>query len=239
MQKIIDKIQAGELSQIQLISELVQYNEKTISEYDEACDVVENNQTKIEEMEAEQKRIVKYAEVIKNQGLVAVDYAKSLESKNIILSAENKEIKQLRNDNKSLKKLKAKHAETSKKQITRIDSLTSDCRDYRAQIAVNKSDIARLRLTGMKTIGDYSFTIFPSKTKIADKGVIETQVNLVVMDNKGNMKVIGVNSDGIVTQPKSHNFKFNDEHINFITSFDRVARSDKYQFTDRVLQMVN
>ena len=239
MQNIINKIQSGELSQIQLINELVKYNDQTINEYEDACTVVDNNQEQIKKLEADAKLKSSYADKIKSEALKAVDYAKALESKNIILSAENKEVKQLRNENKSFRKLKAKHIETSKKQIVIIEALKKDCRDYRAEITTKKSDIARLRLTGMKTIGEYSFTIFPSPTKIAENGKIEKQVNLVAMDKKGNMKVIGVNSEGVVTQPKSHNFKFKDEHVDYITSFDRVARADKYQYTDRVLQLVN
>ena len=63
MQKILDKIIAGELSQKELIGELVTYELKTVDEYNVSCDVVDNNQAKIAEMEAEQKRIVKHAEV--------------------------------------------------------------------------------------------------------------------------------------------------------------------------------
>jgi len=239
MQNIIDKIQSGELSQVQLIDRLVTYHSTPLNEYDEACDVVENNQLEIKKLEAKASARDLDIKAIAKEGLNAVKYAKTLESENIRLKADSKEIKQLRNDNKSLKKLKVKHAESSKKQIARIESLTKDCREYREQIAVNKSDIARLRLTGFKEMGKYNFTIFPSKTNISESGQVEKQVNLVIMDKAGNMKILGVNKDGIITQPRSHNFKLEDEHIDFITSFDRIAKADKYQFTDRVLQMVN
>ena len=239
MQNIINKIQSGELSQVQLIDELVTYHSATLNEYDEACDVVENNQGEIKKLEADKARLERNIKLIADEGLKAVAYTATLESENIRLKADSKEIKQLRNDNKSLKKLKVKHAESSKKQMARIESLTKDCRDYRKEVAINKSDIARLRLTGFKEMGKYNFTIFPSKTNITEGGKIEKQVNLVIMDKSGNMKILGVNKDGIVTQPRSHNFKLEDEHVDFITSFDRIARDDGYQFTDRVLKLVN
>ena len=239
MQGIIDNILSGELSQKQIIDELVLFNDVTINEYNEACDINESNQLKINKLEADARQRETNINTIEVNALKAVDYAKSLESANILLKADSKDVKQLRNENKSLKKLKANHAESSKKHITRIESLTKDCKDYRAQIVVKNSDIARLRLTGFKTIGKYSFTIFPSKTDIAENGKIEKQVNLVIMDQNGNLKIIGVNKQGEVTQPRSHNFKLEDEHIDFITSFDRVARADNFQFTDRVLQLVN
>jgi len=239
MQNIINKIQSGELSQVQLIDRLVTYHSTTLNEYDEACDVVENNQEEIKKLEADKTRLEHNIKLIADQGLKAVAYTAKLESENIRLKADSKEIKQLRNDNKSLKKLKVKHAESSKKQMARIESLTKDCRDYRKEIAINKSDIARLRLTGFKEIGKYNFTIFPSKTNITEGGKIEKQVNLVIMDKAGNMKILGVNQEGVVTQPRSHNFKLEDEHVDFITSFDRIARDDGYQFTDRVLKLVN
>jgi len=239
MQKIIDKILSGDLSQKNLIEELIKFNDESINEYNEACDVNDANQLKINKLEADARQREANIVTIEKNALIAVDYAKSLESANISLKADNKDIKQLRNENKSLKKLKANHAQSSKKQLARIESLTKDCKDYREQIAVNKSDIARLRLTGMKTIGKYSFTIFPSKTEIVENGKAEKQVNLVIMDSNGNLKIIGVNKQGEIAQPRSHNFKLEDEHIDFITSFDRVAKADKYQFTSRVLQLVN
>ncbi len=239
MQNIIEKIQSGELSQKQLIAELVAYENNTVDEYNAVVDIAEQHQAQITALEKAAAAREEDIKVIANEGLKAVSYSKTLESENLRLKADNKDIKLLRNENKALKKLKAKHIETAKKQQVRIDSLLKDCRDYRNEIKHNRSDIARLRLTGWKSMGKYAFTIFPSRTNVEDAGSTEKQVNLVIMDKIGNMKILGVNKDGIVTQPRSHNFKLEDEHIDFVTGFDRIAREDGYTFSDRVLQLVN
>jgi molybdopterin/thiamine biosynthesis adenylyltransferase len=236
MQNLINKIQDGELSQKQLITELVKFNEQTIEEYEAACDVVDNNQVEISNLKKQAVTREKNIQTLKDEVLKAVSFAKKFESENIIFKAENKEIKQLRSENKSLKNSKAKAIDRSKNQITRIESLTKDCREYRAKIAVKNSDIARLRLTGAKVIGGYSFTIFPSKVSGGDdKG---EKVVLLAHNGTGAFKAVTFD-DGEVAQPKSHTFKFNDEQESFIESFDRIAKADKYQFTDRVLAMIN
>ena len=93
--------------------------------------------------------------------------------------------------------------------------------------------------TGQFVGYDYSFTIFPSKTTVAENGKAEKQVNLVIMDKIGNLKILGVDSEGEITQPRSHNFKLEEEHANFIKDFDKIARDSGYEFTDAVLQLVN
>ncbi len=235
MQNIIDKILSGELSQKQLIQELVEYNDTTIAEYDEAVTVVENNQMAITKLEADARQRESDINTIEKNALVAVEYAKSLESKNIILERNSKELKSLKADNKKLKAQTKRQAEANKKAIARAESLTSDCKEYRKQIARNKSDIARLRLTGAKAVGNITFTIFPSKVS-SDDGV--ERVVLMAHDNKGCMKMVTV-EDGEVKQAKSTNFKFSNTQEDFITGFDDVAKEDGYQFTDQVLRMVN
>jgi len=167
--------------------------------------------------------------------LLAVDYARSLESKNIILERNNKEFKAVKADNKKLKAQTKRQAESNKKAIARAESLTDDCKVYRKQIAQNKSDIARLRLTGAKAVGNVTFHIFPSKVS-SDDGV--KRVALMAHDNKGAMKCVAV-EDGKAVQAKSTNFKFSKAQEEFIIDFDTVAKEDGYQFTDRVLRMVN
>ena len=235
MQDIIDKILEGELSQKQLIEELVNYNDTTIAEYDEAVTVVENNQIAINKLEADARQREDNIKTIEKNALVAVDYARTLESDNIRLKSANKEQKSLKAENKKLKAQTKRQAEANKKAISRAESLTNDCKEYRKQIARNKSDIARLRLTGARAVGNVTFSIFPSKVS-SDDGV--ERVVLMAHDNKGAMKMVTV-EDGEVKQAKSINFKFSKAQEEFITSFDSVAKEDNYQFTDRVLSMVN
>ena len=103
MQDIIDKILDGELSQKQLIEELVNYNDTTIAEYDEAVTVVENNQIAINKLEADARQREDNIKTIEKNALLAVDYAKKLESDNISLKAANKDMKALKAENKKLK----------------------------------------------------------------------------------------------------------------------------------------
>ena len=239
MQKIIDAIQSGELSQKQLIEGLVQYNDKTNAEHDEACDVVENNQAVIQKLEAEKRQLIAENAKIKVEALATAKHATSVGSEMLRLKSDNKILKPLQKENSSLKKLKAKHIEGAKQLRIKNDSLIRDCKDYRAQIAKNQSDIARLRITGFKDVDNYSFTLFPSKIKVEENGEINQRINLVLMDNVGNMKIVGVNSDGEVAIPECNDFELNEAQTDFITSFDRIAKADKNQFTDRVLAMVN
>ncbi|MDB4261431.1 hypothetical protein N9878_01050 [bacterium] len=236
MQDIINKILSGELSQKQLIQELVEHNEQTATEYDEAVTVVENNQLEINKLEATARKREDNIKTIEKNALVAVDYARSLESKNIILQQGNKELKALKADNKKLKAQTKRQAEANKKAISRAESLTNDCKEYRKDIAQNKSDIARLRLTGAKAVGNVTFHIFPSKVSGGDNN--EKRIALMAHDNKGAMKCVTV-EDGEVVQAKSTNFRFSKEQEAFITGFDSVAKEDDYKFTDRVLSLVN
>lgn len=235
MQDIINKILDGELSQKQLIQSLVDYNEASLAEYDEAVTVVENNQMAITKLEADARQRETNIGTIEKNALLAVDYARTLESDNIRLKSANKELKSLKADNKKLKSQTKRQADANKKAIARAESLTSDCKVYRNQIAQNKSDIARLRLTGAKAVGNVTFHIFPSKVS-SDDGV--RRVALIAHDNKGAMKCVAV-EDGKAVQAKSTNFKFSKAQEEFITDFDAVAKEDGYQFTDRVLRMIN
>jgi len=239
MQNIINKIQSGELSQVQLIDRLVTYHSTTLNEYDEACDVVENNQEEIKLLRSQIKQLETENTKIKVDALEKAKHALSVGSEILRLKSDNKILKRSENENKALKKLKAKHIENAKQAKIKNDSLIRDCKDYRGQIAKQRSDIARLRLTGCKDVDNYSFTLFPSKIKVGENGKTDQRINLVVMDNVGNMKIVGVNDSGEVAIPACNDFKLNDAQTDFITSFDRIAKADKYQFTDRVLSMVN
>lgn len=235
MQTIINKILAGELNQKQLVEALVDYNDKTIAEYDEACDVVDNNQLQINKLEATARQREDNIKTIEKNALVAVDYARKLESDNARLMAGNKELKALKAENKKLKAQTKRQAEANKKAITRNESLTKEYKRLNKEVAVHKSDIARLRLTGHKEIGKYAFSIFPCK--ISDESNIK-KVVLIASDKSGNMKCVTVDN-GEVVQPRSHNFKFDAEQESFIRDFDSIAEADGYQFTDRVLSLIN
>ena len=236
MQDIINKIFSGEFSQNALVDALVDYNDKTNAEYDEACDVVERNQQAIQLLEAKARQREDNIKTIETEGLKAVAYARTLESDNIRLKAVNKEVKALKADNKKLKEQTKRQAEANKKAVARADSLTKQYVLLNKEISSQKSNIARLRLTGQKNIGRYSFTIFPSK--ISGDGRDEKKVVLLASDNQGCMKCVTID-DGLVAQPKSHNFKFNEEQEEFIRNFDSIAATDGYQFTDRVLSLIN
>ena len=114
MENIIQKIQSGELSQVQLIETLVAYENQNVDDYNAIVDEAEANDRECEKLRVEAAKREDDIRVIADQGLHAVDYAKKLEdhirkldAEVIRLKSEVKEIKQLRNENKSLKKLKA------------------------------------------------------------------------------------------------------------------------------------
>ena len=236
MQSILDKIQNGELNTKQLLNELLEYDNKTVDEYDAACDLNDSNTAEITNLTTEAAAREANILTLKEKALEALGYAKSFESENILLKSECKEVKLLRNENKALKKLKAKHIESSKSLTVKNEALTKDCREYRKSIAVKNSDIARLRLTGFKEIGSTSFTIFPSK--VSGGSTDDRKVVLLAHNNKGLFKTVTV-EDGEVVQPKSHTFKFSKAQSDFILSFDALAKADNYNFTDRVLAAIN
>ena len=236
MQNIIDKILSGELSQKQLIEELVAFNESTVNEYNEACEVVENNQMAINKLEATGRQREDNIKTIEKNALLAVDYARTLESDNAILKQSNKEAKALKAENKKLKAQTKRQAESNKKATARGESLTKQFVALNKEISVLKSDRARLRLTGHKEIGKYAFSIFPTKVHpgVSD----ERKIVLLAHDTNGCFKSVTF-ENGEVHQARSHAFKFNQEQKDFIEGFDAVAKADKYQFTDRVLSLVN
>jgi hypothetical protein len=236
MQSIINKILSGELSQKDLISELVTFNDDTLNEYDAACDVVENNQKAITKLEADARQREGNIKTIEKNALLAVDYARTLESDNTILKQNNKEAKALKAENKKLKAQTKRQAESNKKATARGESLTKQFVSLNKEISVLKSDRARLRLTGHKEIGKYAFSVFPTKVHpgVSD----ERKIVLLAHDTKGCFKSVTC-ENGEIHQARSHAFKFNKEQKDFIEGFDAVAKADKYQFTDRVLSLVN
>lgn len=236
MQNIIDKIQTGDMTDNQLLAMLTAYHEKACDEYDEACTVVENNQLEINKLEANARQREENIKTIEKNALKAVDYARTLESDNSRLKAGSKELKGLRADNKKLKAQTKRQAEANKKAIGRAESLTKQWVDQCKQVSSLKSDVARLRLTGQKDMGKYSFSIFPSK--ISGDGSNKKIVCLMAHDRKGCMKAVTI-EDGEVVQPRSHTFKFDEEQEGFIHDFTRIAEEDGHQFTDRVLSLVN
>lgn len=239
MQNIINGVQSGEWSQKQLVGELIKFNDRTIEEYDGACDQVDLRDAEIEALKKELKLKDKQLADAESAAVKILEQGKTMKADNILMKAQLKDYPAQLRENKRLEKKAARLQESSQKYQKRSESLTKDCRDYRATIARKDSEMARLRLTGHKQIGNYSFHLFPSKVVVEEKGKAAERVNLMAMDGAGAMKIIGVNSEGEINQPESHNFCFDDEQSNFIRGFALVAEQDGWQFTDRVLSMIN
>ena len=219
-----------------LIAMLTAYDNKTCDEYDEAVGQIELRDAEINKLQVVAIKREENIKTIEKNALLSVDYARTLESDNIRLKSANKEQKALKAENKKLKAQTKRQAEANKKALARAESLTDDCKEYRKKIAQNQSDIARLRLTGAKAVGNVTFHIFPSK--VAGGGSNERRIALMAHDNEGAMKCVTV-EDGKAVQAKSTNFRFSKAQEQFIIDFDSVAREDDYKFTDRVLSMVN
>ncbi len=240
MQAIIDGLQSGEWSQKQLIAELIKFNDRTITEYDEVCDQVDLRDAEIEALKKEVKLKDKQMAEAESAAAKVLEQVKTMKADNILMKAQLKDYPAQLKENKRLEKKAARLQESSKKYQTRSESLTKDCRDYRAIIARKDSEMARLRLTGHKQMGDCSFHLFPSKVVVENsKKQHVKRVNLIAMNGEGCMKIIGVDDNGDINQPKSHDFHFNAEQSNFIKGFALVAEQDGWQFTDRVLSMIN
>ena len=259
--KLIEGIQSGDLNNNQILTMLVKFNDSVVDEYNTVVDEYDTALAQIAELEAADTlaklslaALTSQVKELTQDNATLTGYTASLsstlkkvnahnatlKSDLIRLQANSRSITQLENENKGLKANKAKHLKKKKAQEIAIATLTNEARVYRQQIAKKDSDIARLRLTGNKVIGKYSFCIFPSLITTHDGGHSAKKVALAVFNEEGCFKIIRTAyDDGAIIQPRSHNFKFNAEQTSFIEDFCKIAKADGQQFTNRVLQLVN
>ena len=129
MQELINKINSGELSNKQIIEELVVFNDKTVDEYNEACDIIENSRAHLEELEktnAEYEHTLKMQheallklktnqDLIKNKTTIYKNKAESLEHQLSVMRKENKsQREQIKRNKAAIKQRDAKLAKLEK-----------------------------------------------------------------------------------------------------------------------------
>ena len=239
MQIILEKIQDGTWNRQQLLEALVAYHDKSVDEYDLACDQIDIRDEEINQLTLMTTDLKKVLGLSEENRMLAVGAAKELQAQNIIVDGQLQDYKATQDVNKTQYKKIGALSKSNATLITRNDKLVKDNRLARQEVSEAASDLARMRMTGHKSIGNYSFHLFPSKVKNeADGGKIEERVHLVAMTKNGCMKLIGCENEQIL-QPNSHTFKFNEEQTKFIRAFDFIAQQDGWQFSDRLLRMIN
>lgn len=254
MESILNAIQAGTISTADLLVRLNDFNNESVDEFNELSEAYEANEEQCTQLAAllqetgdklamaldkctSQARSIGQLETL---GMQAAALANTKEAEAIAANGKAKQFKLYENENKAYKKNKAAQIKKATEREKRIVSLTADNRTLRTALQTAKSDVARLRLTGSKKVGKYTFTLFPSKVKCTEGGKETKQVALVIHDSKGCMKIITQsNESGEILQPKSHNFKLDGEVADYINDFMRVAKAANWQFTDEVLTAIN
>lgn len=248
--RLIEGIQSGDLTH----NKILELANKSRTEYDELVGYAEHLDGRNTLLELMLQSANKRADEAQNT-LTEIEGSMDQLKANIqkmgdTSVAQNSEIIRLRQESKTskanakeikaLKANKAKMVKKSTEREKRIQTLTDAGKEYRKELGTKDREIARLRLTGQKIIGDFRFTLFPSKIEATDKGVKTQRVGLVAFTEAGTMKVVRATEDGEIIQPKdSEPFIFCEESKEFIRGFCAVAMADGDQFTDRVLMMVN
>lgn len=253
LQELINGIVAGDLNTNQILQQLTIYHEQNVVEINEAIDQIEALEGKNTLLQLEYNRVFGDLNVA-NARLEAIDKSMDAVEKNsekimnnastqtaelIRLRAENKTSKANAKDVKALRANKAAMVKKSAERELRMTKLEKGNRSLKLEIDRLNSDMARLRMTGQKTIGKYHFTLFPTKIDATDAGVKSRQVGLVCFNTEGAMKIIRTNAEGEIIQPRSHNFKFDDEQTDFIKTICGMAHANGHQFTNEILKAVN
>ena len=250
MQELIELIQSGDLTNNGILQRLTTLHNTNCEEMDEAISQIEQleaqatlNQIATLELKSKltateeainAKNIA--IKIIEQKGLEAVAYAQDFQNKLTVAESQLKLMNQHKADLKKLKPRIKRLASANEAHQKYRKAAIPKLRATEDRLALMHRENAKLRLTGHKKVGKYSFTIFPVKVNTEHK---DRKVGLVVYNQEGAMKVLTRNSlDGGITQPKSHNFKFNIEEDTWINSFFDVADAHDNRFDDAVLQLV-
>ena len=253
MQEIINGIQLGEFSPKQLIEVLLEYEDRSVNEYNSALDMIETMENtttmlglqlssankRADEAEQALAEVESGIETLKANSQKIINNSNAQQAELIRTRETNKTSKAHAKENKALKANKAKQMKAAIEREKRITRLETEKKELQATVNLQDTTIARLRMTGEKTIGDFKFTIFPSHITATDKGVVSKRLGLVAYKEDGNMRVVRAGDDGTIIQPKGNEFEFCKECISFIQDYSALAKAEGEVFTNKILRMVN
>ena len=190
MQEIIDGIQSGDLNNNQILQLLVKYEEKSVTEFNEACDAVEKAEQDKTDLSEELTMAMK---VIKDQAS-AMDSARpkfnklagQLKVSQNSISAQELTIKTLRKENKNLreqvKRVKASGA-SDKKKVERMEKMLR----VKNKEAVRKTPIALGQLRTVYNFDNEVLQVYPSyvSCSIGDDDILTDIITLLYTQHNG------------------------------------------------------
>lgn len=250
MQELIEMIQSGDLTNNQILQRITKIHNTNCEEMDEAISQIEQLEAqatlnKVTILELHQKLNAAQGKikvqtnsitVIEKNALEAVNYAQDFQNKLNLADIKLAQLNQYKAEAKKLKPRIKRLSEANAAHQKGRPILKAKAKNLQTRLDKMYLENAKLRMTGHKKVGKYSFTIFPVRVNTEHA---QNRVGLVVYNEEGAMKVLTRSAlSGEIIQPKSHNFKFKEEETTWINDFFNIADAHEHRFADPVLQFV-
>ncbi len=222
MQTLINSIQSGNLTTNQILEQLTTLHNNN-------CDEVDAYIDRIKALELKETNLINHlSKMTVNRNL--------FQNKLTVADAQLKFLNQYKAENKKLKPRAIRLRESNAQYLLRNETLQKTLKTTELTVLALERENAKLRITGHKTVGKYEFTIFPVKVSTNETNI--RKVALCIYTAEGCMKILTRGINGDILQPKSHNFKFNQEELKFMNDFFDVAEAHNNRFDDAVLRLV-